>query len=201
MEPTQKKEIQLAAFDFDGTLFLTDKAIWKSYQKALRAHGYDMDYQTYHTQCDGKDYRTFLGLLYDITDADTLASIHKAKKEAYREFYKFVTPDLMVLQTAQRLHESCKTAIVTTASRSAVEDILEIFNCKEYFDIIVAKEDVDHQKPSPEGYLKAMIQANACPSTTMIFEDSKTGIQAATLSGATVMQVVRNDGLTSYITR
>lgn len=201
MEAIQKKEIQLAAFDFDGTLFLTDKAIWKSYQKALCEHGYEMDYHTYITQCDGKDYRTFLGLLYDITDADILTSIHQAKQKAYKEFYKFVTPDLTLLQTAQKLHASCKTAIVTTASRSAVEDILQIFNCQEYFDIIIAKEDVAHQKPSPEGYLKAMIQANACPSTTMIFEDSKTGIQAATLSGATVMQVVRNDGLTSFAMR
>lgn len=201
MEPTQKKEIQLAAFDFDGTLFITDKAIWKSYQKALRAHGYEMDYETYHTQCDGKDYRTFLGLLYDITDPELLKSIHKAKQEAYREFYRFVTPDLTVLETAQRLHKSCKTAIVTTASRVAVEEILDIFNCKDAFDYIIAKEDVKNQKPSPEGYLKAMIQANACPSTTMIFEDSKTGIQSATLSGATVMQVVRHDGITSFTTR
>lgn len=201
METMHKKEIRLAAFDFDGTLFLTDKAIWKSYQKALRAHGYEMDYHTYHTQCEGKDYRTFLGLLYDITDADLLSTIHQAKQQFYQEFYKFITPDLMVLQTAKRLHSSCKTAIVTTASRSAVEDILEIFNCRDCFDFIIAKEDVNNQKPSPEGYLKAMIMANACPSTTMIFEDSQTGIQAATLSGASVMQVMRNDGITSFVTR
>jgi sugar-phosphatase len=201
MDTTQKKEIHLAAFDFDGTLFLTDKAIWKSYQKALRTHGFEMDYNTYKTHCDGKDYRTFLGLLYDITDVEMLTSIHKEKQEAYREFYKFITPDLIVLQTAKQLHSNCKTAIVTTASRSAVEDILEIFNCSKFFDIIIAKEDVAHQKPSPEGYLKAMIQANACPSTTIIFEDSKTGIQAATLSGASVMQVTRNDGVTSFVTR
>lgn len=201
METTQKKEIQLAAFDFDGTLFLTDKAVWRAYQKALRVHGYDMDYNTYLTQCEGKDYRTFLGLLYDITDMDTLASIHQAKKEAYQEFYKFITPDLTVLRTAQRLHETCKTAIVTTASRSAVEDILKIFNCSQYFDVVIAKEDVTHQKPSPEGYLKAMVEANACPSTTIIFEDSVTGIQAATLSGAAVIEVIRSNGLTSFVTR
>ena len=201
METVQKKEIQLTAFDFDGTLFLTDKAVWKAYQKALREHGYEMDYNTYHTHCEGKDYRTFLGLLYDITDSETLTAIHKAKQKYYQDFYKFITPDLAVLQTAQRLHGTCKTAIVTTASRSAVEDILEIFNCRDCFDIIIAKEDVKHQKPSPEGYLKAMIRANACPSTTMIFEDSQTGIQAASLSGASVMQVIRNDGVTSFVLR
>lgn len=201
METIQKKEIQLVAFDFDGTLFLTDKAIWKAYQKALREYGYEMDYHTYHNKCEGKDYRTFLGLLYDITDPETLTEIHKAKQQYYKEFYKFITPDLTVLQTAQRLHETCQTAIVTTASRSAVEEILEIFNCRKHFDIIIAKEDVNHQKPSPDGYLKAMIRANACPSTTMVFEDSQTGMQAATLSGASVMQVVRNDGVTSFITR
>lgn len=201
METVQKKEIQLTAFDFDGTLFLTDKAIWKAYQKALREYGYEMDYSTYHNKCEGKDYRTFLGLLYDITDPETLSAIHQAKQKYYKDFYKFITPDLAVLQTAQRFHGTCKTAIVTTASRSAVEDILEIFNCRDCFDIIIAKEDVKHQKPSPEGYLKAMIRANACPSTTMIFEDSQTGIQAASLSGASVMQVMRNDGVTSFMMR
>lgn len=201
METIQKKEIQLTAFDFDGTLFLTDKAIWKAYQKALREHGYEMDYNTYLHKCSGRDYRTFLGLLYDITDEETLTAIHHAKQKYYKDFYKFITPDLTVLQTAKQVHGTCKTAIVTTASRAAVEEILEIFNCRNYFDIVIAKEDVQYQKPSPEGYLKAMIQANACPSTTMIFEDSPTGIQAASLSGASVIQVIRHDGVTSFAMR
>ncbi len=201
MEKTLKKEIQLAAFDFDGTLFQTEKAIWKAYQTALRKHGYELNYETYQRECAGKDYRTFLGLLFDITDESLLKSIHQDKTKEYRNFYKFITPDLMVLQMAQRLHETCKTALVTTATRSSVEEILDIFNCRDYFDFIIAKEDVTHQKPSPEGYLKAMIIANACPSTTMIIEDSETGIQSASLAGASVLQVVRYDGVTSFITR
>lgn len=196
-----RKEIQLAAFDFDGTIFETDKAIWKAYQTALKKHGYKLDFETYKRECDGRDYRTFLGRLYDITDPELLSQIHQDKQREYKRFYHFITPDMTVLQMVKRMHETCKTALVTTASRSAVADILEMFNCQDYFDIIIAKEDVVHQKPSPEGYLKAMIEANACPSTTIIVEDSPTGLQSATLAGASVLQVVRYNGITSFVTK
>lgn len=44
-------------------------------------------------------------------------------------------------------------------------------------------------KPSPEMMLRMMLAADACPRTTVIFEDSPTGLKAAHASGATVVQV------------
>lgn len=197
MEITQQSH--LIAFDFDGTLFLNDVANWKAYQHALKPHGFDLTLEMYKEHCDGYDYRTFLGLLFDITDEQLLTEIHNTKKAIYPKYYKFITPDTTLLNIAKAKHGKCVTAIVSTASRQSIEEILEIFNCKHLFDFIIAKEDVAHQKPSPECYLHAMIRANACPSTTTIYEDSDTGVTSAILSGATVMRVVRHHHTTSFI--
>ena len=63
MEITQQS--QLIAFDFDGTLFLNDVANWKAYQYALKQHGFELTLEMYKEHCDGYDYRTFLGLLFE----------------------------------------------------------------------------------------------------------------------------------------
>ena len=68
-----------------------DVGNWKAYQHALKPHGFDMTFEMYKEHCDGYDYRTFLGLLFDITDEKLLTEIHDMKKAIYPKYYKFIT--------------------------------------------------------------------------------------------------------------
>ena len=81
------------------------------------------------------------------------------------------------------------TAIVTTASKKNLLDILTHFNYLELFDLLITQEDVTHVKPDPEGFLKAMHYFGMDAEHTVIFEDSDVGVQAAQASGATVFVV------------
>lgn len=82
-------------------------------------------------------------------------------------------------------------ALVTTASRKNSTDILEFFEKKEIFELILTHNDVNKVKPDPEGFLKAMNHFNMLPSQTIIFEDSDAGIEAAIKSGANVLTVAQ----------
>ena len=82
-------------------------------------------------------------------------------------------------------------AVVTTASKKNTYEILEYFQKKELFDLIITQEDIKKPKPDPEGFIKAMKYFNASPSNTIILEDSEVGIEAAISSKASVCKIIK----------
>ena len=66
-------------------------------------------------------------------------------------------------------------ACVTTGSKQNATEVLEHFGVREWFGLIVTGEDVEKQKPDPEGYCRAMEHFRVTPADTMIFEDSGIG--------------------------
>ena len=87
------------------------------------------------------------------------------------------------------IHGTYKTALVTTASKKNTLEILEYTKTKDCFDLILTAEDVKKPKPDPEGFNLAINRFNILPKDTIIFEDSKVGIEAARKTGAAVMVV------------
>jgi len=59
----------------------------------------------------------------------------------------------------------------------------------DFMDFLISNEDVNEPKPSPEGYLNAIIKLKLEPHECMIVEDSPKGITAAKQSKAFVYEV------------
>jgi HAD superfamily hydrolase (TIGR01509 family) len=78
----------------------------------------------------------------------------------------------------------CSNSIEKTVKLSLTN--LGIIN---YFDLILSNESVKYSKPHPEIYWKAMSYFGALPESTLIVEDSPTGLTAAFKSGAKVLRV------------
>ncbi len=179
MRFTEKKKFKAALFDFDGTLFFTDRANYLSYSYAVSQEGYTLSEEEFIKVCSGKDYKTFLKLLYpDITE-EQCKNIHFVKLDCYKNFYNEITPNYSALTIAECLKASMKLGIVTTATRKNVIEILDYYNISDMFDFIISKEDVKNQKPSPECYFQALKQLNASSDEVIAFEDSDIGIEAA----------------------
>ncbi len=56
-------------------------------------------------------------------------------------------------------------------------------------EALVAAEDVEVGKPSPEGYLRAAALLGVDPADCVMFEDAEAGLQAAVASGGQVVVV------------
>ena len=87
-------------------------------------------------------------------------------------------PHLIEFLTQLR-EQQIAVGIVTGATRSAVEYILEKIQLSQYFDLIVAGDDLLESKPEPEPYLLAANKLDLKPSECLAIEDNPIGIEAA----------------------
>jgi len=71
-----------------------------------------------------------------------------------------------------------KIAIVSSAKKEQIEKIIDKNNLKNYFDLILAKEDVIETKPNPEIIYKAINYFNEDLDKTIIIGDSPHDILA-----------------------
>ncbi len=180
---------KLAIFDLDGTLFNTDEVNYCAYSEAVKPFGASLERDFFVSKCNGRHYKLFVPMI--LGSDEHLEEVHEAKKRFYKEFLNKARMNTHLFDMIRLIKNEYRIAIVTTASRKNVEDILSCFNVKDLFEDIITQEDITKPKPDPEGFLMAMKRANAKPEETLIFEDSEVGIEAARRSGATVFIVDR----------
>lgn len=167
---------RLALFDLDGTLFDTRKVNYLAYKEAM--NGYDLDYDYYCTNCNGRNYLQFLPEIIPGIARGDMEIIHEAKKTAYPRYLEYA-----ILNEELLLRKAQINAVVTTASRKNTNDILNYFNICSEFDFIITKEDVINTKPDPECLFLALEKAGVKANDAIVFEDSKEGVEAARRAG------------------
>ena len=98
---------------------------------------------------------------------------------------------ILTLRVAQ-----IKIALVTSALRSEVELVLNRSGLAQYFEVIVAGDDVKVSKPQPDGYILAVEMLNQLdpdfklePGECLAIEDTFAGIEAAQKAGISVVGV------------
>lgn len=175
---------KLAIFDLDGTLFNTEDVNFAAYESALNEYGYDLEYKYFCEECNGLSYKKFLPKIID--NVDLLEPIHELKKGLYSKNLSRAKINQHLFNIIESIKGEYYLAVVTTASKKNCLEILEYFNKKDIFDLIISYEDVNNVKPDPEGFKKAMEYFHIKPKETIIFEDSNVGIKAANDSGANV---------------
>ena len=94
------------------------------------------------------------------------------------------------LQNVQRLDLSM--AVATSAGGRNIDFILGGLGIKTYFDVVVGGDDVPQGKSGPELYLVTAQKLGMCPEQCLVFEDSRSGIEAARLAGMRVIVVATN---------
>lgn len=180
---------KLVIVDLDGTLFDTIGVNGEAYRRALAEAGYTMTKEYYAAHCDGHYYLDFLPALMPGADRAAVERVHDRKLALYSECLPAARKNEALFAILGALRPACRLAIVTTATRQNVEEILALFGCRDWFDLILTNAEVIKSKPDPEGFLKAMAHFGVSPAETVIFEDSETGLAAARASGAAVFKV------------
>lgn len=190
MSDLNKKE-KLAIFDMDGTLFDTKNVNYTAYSKALEECGYklEVDYKFYCDFCNGNNYKVFLPKIVSGITEEDIRRVHDIKQDIYPEYLELAVKNEHLFSLIGLIRKEYLIALVTTASRQNVDDILKAFDVVDVFDLILTQADVNKAKPDPEGFLLAMKKSGVSKEDTLIFEDSASGIEAAERSGAKYVKV------------
>ena len=198
---------KLVMFDMDGTLYDTVGSNYYAYKEALEQCDYTLDCEFFANVCFGHNYKTFVPLIIkdnlkgeyigqeldaqvkERVTEELLEKVHEVKKEVYQKYFDEIRVNEGLINLIKRIKYNTNVALVTTASKKNVYDILEHFHHVDLFDYIFTQEDVKEQKPDPTCYIVAMEHFGVKPEESYIYEDSDVGLKAAYKSGANVIKV------------
>ena len=182
----------LALFDLDGTLFDTGLVNYYAYKEALERLDIPFDKEYFVTSCNGKHYKEFLPVIMgDKATDDNIEMVHSLKKEAYKKHLDKAKINTHLFNMIRSIRDTYHIALVTTASKKNVKDIINYYNYENLFEYMVTQEDITKTKPNPQGFLIAMDYFNMSPEQTIIFEDSDVGVKAALATGASVYRITQ----------
>lgn len=86
--------------------------------------------------------------------------------------------------------------VASNSIRQTLTNCLKALGVWQYVKVSLSNEDVKTPKPNPEIYNLCMLMLGSVPSSTLVFEDSVIGRQAAEQSGAFLVEVERRTDLT-----
>ncbi|MBR3516851.1 MAG: HAD hydrolase-like protein [Lachnospiraceae bacterium] len=168
------KKNRLAIFDMDGTLFDTVRANYESYKDAVIKTVGDCGIllDDFKDKCFGKNYKVFLRDIFKVDDS-LFETIHDAKCASYMDYIKeYVVENTFLFDVICGLKDTYYIALLTTASKKNTYELLDVFNKRDVFDLILTSEDVHKLKPDGEGFIKSMQYFGVDPCDTVIFDDS-----------------------------
>lgn len=176
-----KKKYLAYLFDLDGTLVDSEKLKAKALVETFSTFGAKLDASVYKFVM-GESWAHVTNHFFKIAKIKPDFEIFNTKfREIYRKLlHEELTPNPNVVELLQilKINEK-KIGLVSSSSSWMVDQVLSQLNLSDYFDVVVTNEHVTHYKPDPEAYLLALKKLSLSASEVLVFEDSKSGLLAA----------------------
>ena len=175
-------------FDMDG-LFANSEPLWLEGETELMArHGHTWTHED-QVHCLGGPLTRVGEYMFSLVGVETPQFFTKTLVEIV---VAKLAAGTQLMPGAQKLASALKAAgvplaMVSASPRNIVNAVLSGVN--HDFATTISSDDVKNTKPDPEGYLKAAEFFGVDISNCLIFEDSLTGVAAATSSGAFLIAV------------
>ena len=178
--------MKAAIFDLDGTLIDLFEMHLKAFQETVRKHA-GVEF-TREDLVAGYGLRgeEIVELFLEKEGVDGV-DVGELTEERV-EFALKGAGDVAVLPGVIKLLGELKAggillAVGTSARRNMTLKVLEEGGLAEYFEVVVAIDDVENGKPAPDIFLSAAAKMSVHPEKCVVFEDSIYGIRAAKTAG------------------
>jgi HAD superfamily hydrolase (TIGR01509 family) len=188
-------------FDVDGTMAETEEVHRRAFNDAFARVGLDWhwDPATYGKLlrvAGGKERISAFAMRkrsMPLLSNREIAELHRIKTERYVELIATggcpLRPGVEVLLRKAR-RRSQRLAIATTTSHANIDALLSVAlgeDWAEWFEAIVAGDDVREKKPAPDVYLMMLARLSLPASRCIAIEDSRNGLVAASRAGIPVL--------------
>ena len=177
-------------FDMDGLLVDSEPEWFQSEIEVTRPFGYTWTEED-QVACLGGPLSRVGKYMHDKCDgAQTPESFTQALIDTQALKMRGNTPTMPgALSLVQELQANgIKTGLVSASPRNIVNAVLDNLG-HDLFPFSISSDDVENTKPHPDCYLKAATMTDSNIHNCLVFEDSLTGMKAATSSGAYLIAV------------
>jgi len=177
-------------FDMDGLLVDSEPEWFQSEIEVTRPFGYTWTEED-QVACLGGPLSRVGKYMHDKCDgAQTPESFTQALIDTQAQKMRGNTPTMPgALSLVQELQANgIKTGLVSASPRNIVNAVLDNLG-HDLFPFSISSDDVENTKPHPDCYLKAATMTDSNIHNCLVFEDSLTGMKAATSSGAYLIAV------------
>ncbi len=172
-------------FDIDGTLTDTDALHLRAFNHVLSPFGHVFDRERFTRELQGFAMTDIIARFLPGIEPSRQRAVMAEKEEVFRGLARgslHPMPGLMaVLEAADQ--SGIPLAAVTNAPRVNAEMILLALGLGDCFRALVIGEELTHGKPHPLPYLEGLRALGADAESSLAFEDSRSGIRAATAAG------------------
>ncbi len=184
--------LQTLIFDFDFTLVDASSGIIDSTNQTLVQMGHD--------PVGEEVILPTIGLPLEKMFRRFVPEVYHADSELFKDKYKANAAGIMTGET--KLLPGVSTAldelgqaghfmgIVSTKTRIRIEEVLEKFDLKKYFRVVIGGDEVAENKPSPMGLLHAMEVLSVTKNETLYIGDSTTDAKTARNAGVAFVAVL-----------
>ena len=177
-------------FDMDGLMVDSEPEWFKSETEVTAKFGYEWSEED-QIACLGGPLTRVGKYMHDkCKGAETPEFFTKTLIDTQALKMRGNTPTMPgALELVRELQsQGVKTGLVSASPRNIVDAVLENLG-HDLFPFSISSDDVQSTKPNPDCYVKAASMTDSKISNCLIFEDSLTGMAAATSSGAYLIAV------------
>ncbi|MBI2131066.1 HAD family hydrolase [Candidatus Woesearchaeota archaeon] len=182
MRKKAARKIKAVLFDLDGVLVDSYGAWYLTYNQTLEYFGFKLI-------SDKKFAMHFGNPVEEDVKRDFIGKTPKEVMRGYELHFgrnaKYVR---LMPHTGEVLHElkhkrKMKLGLISNSTRKIVLAVLEHHSIKDYFDIVMTRDDVKRGKPAPDMALKACRALRVRPEEAMLVGDTDNDMIAAKSAG------------------
>ena len=190
-----------AIFDLDGVIVDTVPLHFAAWRYLFEdKFGVSFTKLDYEAKVDGKPrIDGILSILTHLSSEEAIAA-GDIKQERYLELLhqdeiiKFASSFALIEELLEH-----KILLATASSSKNAPYILEKIGLAKKMRAIVCGADIIYGKPHPEIFLKAATELNLDASECIIFEDAKSGVEAAKAGGFFCVGIDRHNQQQNYV--
>ena len=189
MSSVSSRKISAFLWDVDGTIVDSRKFAFDATNDALKRLGKRTYSPEEFRELFSSDYKVHIKHMgiNSARELSLLVDTWNAKLATDREKFKLYDGILDVLRY---LHgHDYEMALVSSTSRSQIQLYFKMFGIGQFFSAVIAREDVDEQKPSTKPISQVAERLSVSPGNCVLIDDMEDGIRAAKKLGATTIGV------------
>ena len=177
--------MRAAIFDLDGTLVDNMSVHADAWATLSSRHGLAVPRDRFLLEFAGRKNEEIIADLWPGHDESFALRLASEKEALYRELYR---PRLAPLAGLLPFLDALAAAGVPLAIASAAPAlnralVLDGLDLRRRFAKVTGAEDAKRGKPFPDPFLEAARRRDVPPEKCLVFEDTTTGIAAATAAG------------------